>query len=674
MRSMKPRQPKLLTVLSWIVLIIFLAAAAYLAWHAVSLGIFSAVQLAAAGGILALVLVLFLFLLLKPLEHSWVKWVVMAVCLALSVVFFSGGYYMEQTGAFFASVSGGGDDSSGLSNENAAILNDADVLSNKVAMSVVTYAMHETDITKPGQLNGKTVGVIRAADEKGTDGALDQLRSKGATSPETVEYENAFTLVDALFAGNVDAIVLPEQFHEDLLNAANDFNQYNALTTFTNTVDQYIYYEPMPDEMKNPADPVRDITKDPFTVLISGADSYGNLSATSRSDVNMLVTVNPVSHQVLIVSLPRDTYIPFSCKKDETACINISGAEDKLTHSGIYGIGTTESTIEDFLDVEINYTVRVNFSSLINIIDAVDGIDVEVEPGLEVETFYANGTEGVKAGLNHLDGERALAFARERHAYLNGDNQRVINQQLVLKSLLKKMMSPTMVIKYPSFIRALSTAFVTNMPSSQIKALIGLEISSFPSWDIQSYALSGDTSTQYSPSLNAGSSVVLVDEAQAEHARELIDNVIGGSHVDADPSQSSTSGSSSSSHRSSRHSRTEESQDSDAADTPSYTAPGAFDEPESTDPGYYDEPYVPDYDYTPQEPVFNDPGFDQPDEPIHSQPSQEPDSTEPEPTVPSQPDYSEPDGTDQPDAFIPLDEQTDPGQAEGESSAEGLPD
>ncbi len=518
----------ILSVFSLVVLAILIVCMGYLIWEALSIGIFSTIQLVLGIGIVALILVLFMCLLLKKFAHSWAKLIVLFLSLCVAFICGFGGYYLQQTSEFFSVVAGGSTPSHQEDDETKEIINDADLLSNKIALSVTTYAMQETGIEKPSQLNGKEVGVITVADEKGTTGALDQLSSKGTRSADYVEYENAFVLVDALFNGEVDAIVLPEQFHEDLLNAANDINKYNALTTFTNTVDQYIYYEPIPEEMKNPADPVEDITKDPFTILISGSDSYGNLSVTSRSDVNMLVTVNPKTYQVLIVSLPRDSYIPFSCKKNEYACMNVAGMYDKLTHSGLYGVGTTESTIEDFLEVEINYTVRVNFSSLINIVDSINGIDVEVEPGLEVETFYANGTEGVQAGWNHLNGERALAFARERHAYLNGDNQRIINQQIVLKALLRKMMSPTMVMNYPKFIKALSTAFFTNMPASQIKELIGLEVASFPSWDIEMYAISGDASNQYCPSLNAIASVVLDNPYEVATATELIEAVLEG--------------------------------------------------------------------------------------------------------------------------------------------------
>lgn len=524
-------QSKTVTVLSWLFVIILIAAIGYVGYEAFRLGIFSTMQLLIGYGVLALVLVLFCCLLIKRYYHQWVKGVVMVLSLAISCVCGLGGYYLQTTGDFFASITM--TDTNPLTNKNdpnAAVINSADVL-NQMAMTVTTYAMQGSNIHSPSELNGQVVGVVSALDEQGTNGALDQLYASGVQL-QLQQYDNAYALVDALYNNEVAAIIFPEQFHEELLDAANDFNQYNALTTFTNVVDQYIYYEPVPEEMKNPADEVPDITKDPFTILISGSDSYGNLSVTSRSDVNMLVSVNPVSHQVLMVSLPRDSYIPFSCKKNQTACAAVAGQNDKLTHSGMYGIGTTESTIEDYLGVEINYTVRVNFSSLINIVDAIGGIDVEVEPGLEVETFYANGTEGVHAGTNHLEGERALAFARERHAYLSGDNQRVINQQLVLKALLQKMMSPTMVVNYPNFIRALSTAFTTNMPGSQIKQLIGLEISSFPDWNIQSYALSGDSDTLFCPSMGVNASVLINYENTVTTAKELLQDLLAGETID----------------------------------------------------------------------------------------------------------------------------------------------
>lgn len=533
MRRYTNHQSKTVTVLSWIFVLLFIVAAGYVAYEAYVLDIFTSMQLLIGGGVLALILVLFICLLLKRYYHHWIKGVVMVFTFALSCTCVLGGFYLQKTGEFFDSITTPADTTAKKDpkDPNADTLNSADVL-NQMALSVTTYAMQGSNIHQPSELNGTVTGVVTALDERGTNGALEQLRKAGAT-PVTQEYDSSFALVDALYRGEVNAIILPEQFHEELLEAANDYNQYNALTTMTNKVDQYIYYVPVPEEMKNPADDVMEISQEPFTVLISGSDSYGNLSTISRSDVNMLVSVNPKTYQVLMVSLPRDSYVPFSCKKNTTACAAVAGQSDKLTHTGWYGIGTTESTIEDYLGIEINYTVRVNFSSLINIVDAIGGIDVYVEPGLEVETFYANGMPGVQAGMNHLEGERALAFARERHAYLTGDNQRIINQQLVLKALLEKMMSPSMVVNYPNFIRALSTAFTTNMSGNQIKELIGLEISSFPSWNIQSYTLSGDADMLFCPSIGSDASVVINNQDTVIAAQTLIQDLFEGKTIDA---------------------------------------------------------------------------------------------------------------------------------------------
>lgn len=432
---------------------------------------------------------------------------------ALGVAFTIGGMYLRDTEAMFQAVTN---------------------MTDKTVNVVTVYAMSNENITKPSELSSKAVGVVSSLDEKGTKGALKLLEEQGAKHVQTVEYPDAFAMVDALYSGLVSAIVLPEQLHDALQEAANDQNKYNALTTFTNVVDQYIYYTPRQENMNNPANKVLNIMRDPFVVLISGNDSYGSLNSVSRSDVNMLVAVNPKTAQVLMISIPRDTYTEITCKKSKSACEAVANQKDKLTHSGLYGVATTESTLEDLLDIPINYTVRVNFSSLINIVDALGGVDVEVEPGLEVDKFYANGTEGVHAGTNHLNGERALAFSRERYAYVDGDNQRVRNQQILMKALMKAVISPAMVVNYPKVMTALSTAFETNMSAQEMKSLVAMEISQHPDWNIQSYAMSNDSSTEYSPSLGDLTAVTIAREDQIEKAHDLIEDVLKGRTVDVE--------------------------------------------------------------------------------------------------------------------------------------------
>lgn len=595
MRLVKNTSSRGMKTAAWIFMVLLIGAIGYLIYEALSIQIFSMDQLLTGGVILAALCALLGWTMFSGRPRKGWRIFAMVMSVVLGAGACTGGYYLAQTSEFFAAIANPDKENGGTDNEQTnAILNDASALSEKMAMTVTTYTLKTTGMTKPTDLSGKVVGVMSAMDGKGTQGAKDQLTKGGLANPEYREYENAYGLVDALYNGEVDAIVLPEQYHGDLLEVANDDNKYNALTTFSNTIDQYIYYEPVPEEMKNPADEVKDITKDPFTVLISGSDSYGTLAVKSRSDVNMLAVVNPKTSQVLLVSVPRDAYMAFSCKKNETACGYAAGQMDKLTHSGIYGIGTTESSLEDFLEVDINYTVRVNFSSLINVVDAIGGIDVEVEPGLEVERFYANGTEGVKAGMNHLEGERALAFARERYAYIDGDNQRVRNQQIVMKALLKAMMSPSMIIKYPAFIRALSTAFSTNMPASQIRDLIRLEVSSFPNWNIQSFALSGNDAIRFCAALNNNAAVSLINENDLEQARNLIDDVIAGKTIDVPKPQTKKDSSAPSSSQSSAASYDDSGYDTMPIDQlPGYNPPAAPQAPEVYEEIPVDIPYTP---------------------------------------------------------------------------------
>lgn len=528
---------KALQVFAWILTVLLAGCLAYLVYEMSRTQMFTGMQLVLAGIIAGVLLLLLGLGMIRIRRNLFWKALCMILAVAVGSCGLIGGRYLNMTSQALDFIGGG---STTPERDDSDILNEADLLTSKLAVTVTTYAMQSSGITKPSDIAGKVLGTAPALDEQGTTGALEQLRNNGA-SFETVEYGDIYSLTDALYNGSVDAIVFPEKYHGDLLEAANDYNAYNALTTFTNVADQYIYYEDIPEELKNPADPVADIQEDPFIVLVSGSDSYGTLNSKSRSDVNMLVAVNPKTYQVLIVSLPRDTYMPFSCRKNETACGYAAGQYDKLTHSGIYGIGTTETSIEDFLGIEINYTVRVNFSSLINVVDAIGGIDVTVDPGLEVERFYANGTEGVHEGVNHLNGERALAFARERHAYIDGDNQRIRNQQIVMKAIMKSMMSPSMIVNYPKFLRALSTAFSTNMPSDQIRSLIRLEISKFPAWDIQSYAMTGNPTTAFSAALGANASVSIVPEEQVEYAKTLFEEIRNGDPVDLSDAPASTS-------------------------------------------------------------------------------------------------------------------------------------
>ena len=195
----------------------------------------------------------------------------------------------------------------------------------------------------------------------------------------------------------------------------------------------------------------------------------------SRSDVNMIVTVNPNTKKILLTSIPRDYYVTLANMKKK----------DKLTHSGIAGPENTVKTMSNFIGIDINYYARVNFTSLITMVDALGGITIDVD-----REFYENG-HTYSTGLQRMNGEQALEFSRERHSFADGDNVRVKHQQDVLMAMLNKMMSPAVITNYSSVLKAISGCFETNMASSDITDLIKMQINDNASWTFKQKQFTG---------------------------------------------------------------------------------------------------------------------------------------------------------------------------------------
>lgn len=217
------------------------------------------------------------------------------------------------------------------------------------------------------------------------------------------------------------------------------------------------------------------VTNTPFIIYISGIDTYGSITTVSRSDVNMIVTVNPNTKKILLTSIPRDYYVTLANMKKK----------DKLTHSGIAGPENTVKTMSNFIGIDINYYARVNFTSLITMVDALGGITIDVD-----REFYENG-HTYSTGLQHMNGEQALEFSRERHSFADGDNVRVKHQQDVLMAMLNKMMSSAVITNYTSVLTAVSGCFETNMASSDITDLIKMQINDNASWTFKQKQFTG---------------------------------------------------------------------------------------------------------------------------------------------------------------------------------------
>ena len=230
--------------------------------------------------------------------------------------------------------------------------------------------------------------------------------------------------------------------------------------------------------------------------------------------------MNPKSHQVLLITTPRDYYVPIP---------GISGGQcDKLTHAGIYGIEASMDTLEELYDMEIPFFGRVNFTSMINIVDALGGLDVASD-----EEFYTGEESGmvvhINEGVNHLNGRETLAFCRERHALADGDNARGRHQQAVITAIIEKMMSPSMLRGAADIIESVSGGVDTNFSMSQIQSLIKTQLRTNASWNIYSVSATGEGDKQYCYS--SGDTLLYVcipDETSVESIIDLVNRVEEG--------------------------------------------------------------------------------------------------------------------------------------------------
>ena len=326
-------------------------------------------------------------------------------------------------------------------------------------------------------LKNETVETVSSVDEENAQKAIEAMQ-KEESSIQTKDIDSYSKMANDLYDENTKAILVNESYYAIIEAEHEDFQND------TRVIWSFDIEEKIKDISKNV-----NVTKEPFIVYISGIDTSGPVSTVSRSDVNMIVTVNPTTKQILLTSIPRDYYVTLANK----------GQKDKLTHSGLAGIDNTVETMENFLGIDINYYARVNFTSLIKMVDALGGITINNDVAF---TGY-NGTYFAKGNIS-IDGDEALEYSRERHAFGAGDNERVFHQQIVIMGMLNKMMSPAVITNYSSVLNAIEGCFETNMSSREITSLIQMQINDMASWNMVQKQFSGhgvmQTGGAYMPS------------------------------------------------------------------------------------------------------------------------------------------------------------------------------
>ena len=448
--------------------------------------------------VIVLVLALFSFLLMKPSKKEGkgkIRNVIgKIISLILSVLLMVGSLYIAQGNSVLDSIS------------------NANTKTTRISLVV----MDESEYHKVSDLKNKDVEVNQDDEDnaKYMEEAIEALQ-KEESSIQLNNVSSYSQMANDLYDGQTDAIYINEANYSMLEE------EHETFRTDTRVIWSYDIIEKTKDISKNV-----DVTKEVFTIFISGIDTTGPVSTVSRSDVNMLVTVNPKTKQILMTSIPRDYYVTLTNKEKK----------DKLTHAGLGGVENSVSTIENFMGIDINYYARVNFTSLIEMVDALGGIEVYSD---KTFTPYTNGGITIKEGMNHMNGETALAFARERKIYANGDNHRVQNQQAVLKGMLEKAMTPAILTNYSSVLSSIEGSFETNMLPNEITSLIKMQLNDMASWDFYQIQLSGTgksmTGGAYMP--NNKLYYMIPNEESVNECASLIKQMMNGEKIHIEQSE-----------------------------------------------------------------------------------------------------------------------------------------
>ena len=376
---------------------------------------------------------------------------------------------------------------------------------------VGVYVLADDPAAAVGDTEDYAYGILETLDRANTDQALPQLTVEYGFVPEVSEYAALSDLAGALWKGEVGAIVLNVAY----LPLLQDIEGYESFPEMVRQVG-YVDLEKEKEAEEEPLAPSAFWGDRVYTFYISGVDADGDASASGRSDVNIVATVNLDTKQVLLVSTPRDYFVPLSIS---------DGQRDKLTHAGIYGVQVSMDTLSMLYDLDLNYYVRMNFAGFVNIIDALGGITVWSD--YEFDSQNILGYHFVQ-GDNYMNGEQALVFSRERFAFEEGDRQRGKNQMAVIKGVMKKLASLDMLANFGDVLGSLSNCVSTNIPYVQLAVIFRDEIANFSSWNVATYSVEGTGDTQTPYSMNQPAYVMIPDEQSVEMAKELMRKVRAG--------------------------------------------------------------------------------------------------------------------------------------------------
>ena len=342
------------------------------------------------------------------------------------------------------------------------------------------------------------------------------IEKDSGSAPQVTGYATAAELADALLGDQVDAVIM-NGASIALLIEEEDYETFldQVRILYSVSYDTLDGKDTSATESTDPIDPEKNVTNTPFVVYVSGSDTRSSVLDVSRSDVNILMVVNPLTKQVLLLNTPRDYYVGNPAG---------DGALDKLTHCGLYGVDCSMEALEGLYGADIKYYGQINFTGFETLIDAIGGITVYSDQSFTARDTY------IQKGENTLNGTQALDFSRERYHVSGGDNGRGKNQMKVITAVIKKMTTGTTVISnYSAIMSSLEGMFSTNLPTSDISMLVKMQLNDLATWDVFSFAVTGTGGSEKTYSAPGHTAYVMYpNEESVEYASGLIKKIMSG--------------------------------------------------------------------------------------------------------------------------------------------------
>lgn len=472
-------------IAKWVALVAQVAISVMSVLSMISMGVLKTwIIVAIAAGLLILFVINLTFLVLRKKTGL----VMNIVCLIIVIlVIVAGVVAMRYTGAFNSFLGRITDDRKELKEYSVLVL-------------------ENSEIKEVQELRARSAGFLS------TDTTAEQAEEvlKQQVGVNTSVYGDVDIMSEMMSGGLLDAMVLESSRMEAMKeDAVSLFNDKRVIYTFT------IELVGTDDDSAIK----KEVTKEPFLIYISGSDSRSGIKTTARSDVNILAAVNPQTGKILLVSIPRDTYVQLH---------GTTGLKDKLTHAGLYGIEMSKTTIEDLLGVNIDYTIKVGFDAVVRVVDELNGIEIDSDVAMTLGAFNGKQCTYIK-GRQWVDGDCALRFARERKTYGTGDIHRGENQQQVISAIITKMSSSKdYFLKLPELLDAAADLFETSLSKEEITEFIRMQLANQTKWQTESMTVNGvaDMQPTYSMGANLPLYVMYPNEDSIKEAQTKINGYL----------------------------------------------------------------------------------------------------------------------------------------------------